>query len=362
MSAPVVLGAGPAGCLAATLLARAGGRPVLVDRHVEVGDALCGGFMSWRTVARLRDNGLDVAELGAHRVMKLALFSGGREAHNRLPAAGYGLSRHALDTAMRAQAVEAGATLAIDRIRSVEPGIALGDTQDWCSDALFLASGKYDVRGLPRPRAAEDAALGLRIRLPGSAELTKLLANTIELHFFAGGYAGIVLQEERDGHPSANVCLALRKSRLAMAGGTPAALFAELGREYPAFGSRMAFAPDDIAADTIGAVPYGWIARDTAPGLFRLGDQAAVIPSLAGEGMAIALASAEAAVRSYTRGGGAAAPRYQRAFARQAFRPVKTAKAIWNVAETARGGATLTTLARTAPPLATLAMRASRIG
>ncbi len=362
MSAPVVLGAGPAGCLAATLLARTGERPVLVDRNAEVGDALCGGFMSWRTVARLRDNGLDVAGLGAHRVTKLALFGGGREAHNTLPAAGYGLSRHALDTAMRAQAVEAGATLAIDRVRSVEPGVAMGDAQDWRSDALFLASGKYDVRGLPRPRAGDDAALGLRVRIPGSAGLTSLLANTIELHFFKGGYAGIVLQEERDGHPSANVCLALRKSRLAAAGGTPAALLAELAHEHPAFGRRMTFAPVDIATDTIGSVPYGWIAQNTAPGLFRLGDQAAVIPSLAGEGMAIALASAEAAVQHYVRGGGDSAPHYQRAFARQAFRPVKTAKAIWTVAEKTRGGAMLTRLADTAPPLATLAMRASRIG
>src|SRR3546814_3142160 len=40
------------------------------------------------------------------------------------------------------------------------------------------------------------------------------------------------------------------------------------------------------------------------PILFRLGDQAGVIPSLAGEGMGLALASADAAVAAWRHGGG----------------------------------------------------------
>ena len=352
---PIVLGAGPAGTAAAIRLAQGGAEPVLLDRDSEVGDALCGGFLSWRTAKRLRRLGLDVAALGAQPVRRLALFTAGRTAEARLPGKAWGLSRHALDTAMRALAVEAGARLEIDRARHVEPGLIEGERQEWRSDAILLASGKHDVRGSPRPREDEDPALGLRVRLPHHGRLTTLIGDRIELHLFDGGYAGIVLQEGG----SANVCLALRKSLLAEAGGDPKALLAQLSERYPFFGARMALSGGGLAVDSVGAVPYGWIARDTAPGLYRLGDQAAIIPSLAGEGMAIAVASGEAAAKAWLAGKDAV--RFQREFAAKARRPVGMAKLVWTTGETDRGAAMLTGLTRVFPPLAGLAMRLTRI-
>lgn len=343
--------------MAAILLARAGAAPVLIDRDAEVGDALCGGFLSWRSAERLRDIGLDLPEIGAHRVTRLALYAGTAEAHATLPAPGYGLSRRALDTALRSLAVKSGADLQIDRIRSLGPGSAEGERQTWRWDSIFLASGKHDVRGEPRPRQSSDPALGLRIRIPPHPNLSALLAGKIELHLFAGGYAGIVLQE--DG--SANICLALRKSLLSAAGGTPRALLDQLAAAHPHFGERMAFAAPNVPVDSIGAVPYGWIAQDTPPGVFRLGDQAAVIPSLAGEGMSIALTSGAMAANCWLEGGGGAAQSYQRTMARAARRPVRVAKLIWETAESERFGAPLVKLAGAMPWLTNLAMRASRI-
>jgi len=49
------------------------------------------------------------------------------------------------------------------------------------------------------------------------------------------------------------------------------------------------------------AIPYGYLARP-AQGLWRLGDQAAVIPSFAGDGMAIALHSARRAAAAFLTG------------------------------------------------------------
>jgi flavin-dependent dehydrogenase len=72
------VGAGPAGCAAAIVLARAGARPTLIDRDAEVRDALCGGFLSWRTADRLRSLGVEPEALGAHSVERLILFGGGR--------------------------------------------------------------------------------------------------------------------------------------------------------------------------------------------------------------------------------------------------------------------------------------------
>lgn len=355
--APVILGAGPAGCAAAIVLARGGAEPLLIDRDAEVGDALCGGFMSWRTAATTRSLGIDLEQLGAQRVTQLRLFAGDSFAQNALPEPAYGLSRRAFDTALRRTAVEAGARLDVDTIRSLAPGCASGEARDYRSDSLFLASGKHDLRGATRPRDARDPALGLRLRIAPDPRLSALIGESIELHLFAGGYAGIVLQE--DG--SANVCLALRKSLLARAGNDPLRLLELLASQSEAFAARLGFAPASPHIDTIAAVPYGWIAQDTAPGLFRLGDQAAVIPSLAGEGMSIAIASGIAAAQAWHNGGGEAAPSYQQAFARRARRPVRVAEAIWHTGENAIGGRALTQVARGIAPAARLAMRLSRI-
>ncbi|MCH2487722.1 MAG: FAD-dependent monooxygenase [Erythrobacter sp.] len=354
MSAPLILGAGPAGCAAAIVLAEAGRSPVLIDRDAMVGDPLCGGFISWQTVAGLRKLGIDAEALGAHRVERLALFAGDRSAQVRLPDAAWGLSRHALDTALRERALLVGASLEIDRARSLAPGIIEGEKREWRSDAIFLATGKHDVRGESRPRHSDDPALGLRVRLPAHPKLAELVGDAIELHLFDGAYVGIVLQE--DG--SANVCVALRKSRLAKSG-TPLDLLNALANSDAAFAERWRFAPPEPSIDTIGAVPYGWIADGTEQGLYRLGDQAAVIPSLAGEGMGIAIASGRSGARSYLEG--TSAPDWQRTFSRRAARPVAIAEAIWKAAETpvlARLGLSATAML---PTLATMAMRASRI-
>ncbi|WP_420143468.1 NAD(P)/FAD-dependent oxidoreductase [Sphingobium sp.] len=355
MNRPIVLGAGPAGSMAALLLAQGGSEPILIDRNAEVGDAICGGFLSWRTAEGLRRLGCDPATLGARPVTQLRLFAGRREAEVPLPEMAYGLSRHVLDSALRQLAIAKGARFEIDRARSVAPGLIEGERRRWESPAIFLATGKHDVRGEKRPRNTDNQALGMRVRMPPSAQLYRLIGTAIELHLFRGGYAGIVLQEGG----SANVCLALRKSSLLEAGGDMWAVLQAVGRDNPHFARRIACAEDRLPVDTIGAVPYGWIAQDTEEGLYRLGDQAAVIPSLAGEGMAIALASGAAAAQSYLQGQGAS--QYQRSFARRAAQPVSIAKLLWHMAETSSGALAITLASRIVPTLAELAMRLSRI-
>jgi flavin-dependent dehydrogenase len=167
------------------------------------------------------------------------------------------------------------------------------------------------------------------VRLQPSPRLAKRLANTIELHLFDGGYAGLVLQE--DG--SANLCLAVRKSVLGEAEGDPAVLLARLAASHPHLALRLEPGWRDAAFDTIGSVPYGWSAEATETGVFRLGDQAAVIPSLAGEGIDIALASGIAAAEAWLAGGADAAPVYQQALHKRVKGPLLWAGAAWGLAE-----------------------------
>lgn len=359
----LILGAGPAGCASAIALGRAGHSALLIDRHAEPPDSLCGGFLSWRTQAQLEAMGVDLGATGAHRVDRLALHAGGAQAIAMLPQPGWGLSRRALDAALRCAAIEAGARVACDSIRTMAPadgqGLVrlFGHKADYEAPTLFLASGKHDLRGHSRPRRAADSALGLRLRLPPSPARHEMLGQTIELHLFATGYAGIVLQE--DG--AANVCLAIRKSALAAAGGDPAMLLARLAAANPALAARLGEDWPCAPRQIIGAVPYGWIAQETTPGVFRLGDQAAVIPSLAGEGIGMALASGTMAAGHWQVAGPQASRRFQRTFARAAARPVLIARACRALAESPKGARMAIWATQWAPGLAARLAEATRV-
>ncbi|WP_257545933.1 NAD(P)/FAD-dependent oxidoreductase [Sphingopyxis sp. DBS4] len=362
MSDALIVGAGPAGSAAAIGLAQAGAKVLLLERSRETGDALCGGFLSWRTLARLEALGIDRAALGGQTVTRMRLFAGRRSSETRLPGAATGVSRRRLDGALQAAAVAAGAGLERGVHATALAGgtVQTRDGATLTAPSLFLAAGKHGFRGFPREPARwqrSDPVIGLRLRLPAHPVLERLVGDAVELHLFDRGYAGLVRQESGGG----NLCLAVHKSRLDEAGGEPAALLRALGDALPPLGERLARADWTRPVDAIGHVPYGWRTTDTVPGLFKLGDQAGVIPSLAGEGMGLALASAEAAVAAWRRGGPAEAPAFQRALAVCLVRPFALANLIWRAGENPRSAGLLTSIAIAFPPLVRLVSRVTRI-
>jgi flavin-dependent dehydrogenase len=331
----LIIGGGPAGASAAIILARAGATHLLVERSRETGDAICGGFLSWRTLESLARLGVEPSALGAARITRTRIVAGARIIETALPRPALGVSRRMLDTVLLAQAVAAGAS--VERgvtVRSLNGTTAsLDDGASLASETIFLASGKHDVRGAARPADArgDDPVLGLRIRLAPAPGLARLIGDAVELHLFDRGYVGINLQE--DG--SANVCMAVHRSAM-LAAGSPAALLDALAQHHPRLGERLAYRTGTEAIDAIANVPYGWRAIRSEHGMFRLGDQAGVIPSLAGEGMGIAIASGIRAGHAYLTGGAAAAPRFQRDFARATRRPIALAGLVRDAAERPR--------------------------
>lgn len=357
MTLPLILGGGPAGSAAAIMLARKGLGATVLERSRETGDAICGGFLSWRTLETLARLGIDADTLNPRPVTQVRLFSGRNVGTAPLPAAARGVSRRRLDSLMlaRAEAEGAGVERGVS-VRALEGGIVrLADGGEVCTGCVLLATGKHDLRGAARPADARgaDPTLGLRIRLGPSSVLDRLIGQSIELHLFDRGYAGLVAQE--DG--SVNLCMAVHRSRLDRAG-DPAALLAHLGSEHPALGERLAYAAGDATIDAIANVPYGWRACATEPGVYRLGDQAAVIPSLAGEGMGIAIASGIAAANAVLRGEDAI--RYQHRFARNVDRPMRAAGVVRSLGESSAAGA-LVAIGRLAPSLVGAVARLTRI-
>ena len=350
----LIVGGGPAGAAAAITLACGGALPMLVERCPGERDLVCGGFLGWDAIAALKRLGLDPAQLGARPIHRLRLVAGGRTVERALPHPAAGLSRRRLDASLLRLAEEAGTSVLRGRAARALEGnrIRLDDGGELEAEALFLATGKHELRGAARDIGARPASVGLRAALPGSASLAEALAGSIELHLYDGGYAGLLLQE--DG--MVNLCLSVSRERMAEAA-SPTSLIERLAGEAPLLADRIGAAPDDWEA--IAGVPYGWRAQASSPGIYRVGDQAAVIASLAGDGIAIALASGVAAAQAHLAGTGAAD--FQRGFAAKARRPVAIGEALRHMAEHRRERAVLMTLAKV-KGAAALAARLTRIG
>lgn len=326
MPSPLIIGGGLAGAAAAIGLARAGLSPLLLEREAGPHDKICGEFLSGEAVAALAALGLPPVRLGAVQITRVEIWSGTRHVAAALPFAALSLSRRRLDAALLDRAAASG--VAVQRgvtLRSLSGNTAHSSAGDVRAGTILLASGKHDVRGLPRPPGPDEIGLKMYFAAPA---LHRRLAGTVRVVFFDGGYAG--LQPVEGGR--LNLCLLVDGARFRALGGWPA-LLAALLREpgLAALADADALLPRPLA---ISRVPYGHLARadhdDQAARLWRLGDQAAVIPSFCGDGMAIALESGRLAAAMLA--GGADAPAYQRALLARTRRPVRLAMAALAVA------------------------------
>jgi len=351
-TAALIVGGGPAGAAAAITLAEAGLRPVLVERDAH-NAIVCGGFLGWDALALLGRLGIDPGGLGARPIERVRIIAGTGSIETHLPGPAAGLSRATLDAALRALAERKGAEVISGlAVRRVERQCArLADGRLIAADAMFIATGKHALRGVARAGAGEGH-VGLRSALPHAPAR---LDGVIELHLFAGGYAGLLVQE--DG--SANLCLSVSAARLRAAGGSAAGLADALRGEAPALAAAMSNATPGWAA--IANIPYGWRARSTEEGLFRIGDQAGVVASLVGDGIAMALASGTAAARAMIGGGGKAAPPFQRDLARQRAAPILIAELARAIGERPRLARAALPMLRRAPGLIRMVAEATRV-
>jgi len=123
----IVIGAGPAGALSASMLARAGARTLLVEREQFPRGKLCGGCIASAGQDVLQRQGLaDLDSLrNAVRVQRLDLQVGGVRLRVRLPAYRV-IDRAELDAEMAGHAVALGAEFRDGVRASVRPGGEVG--------------------------------------------------------------------------------------------------------------------------------------------------------------------------------------------------------------------------------------------
>jgi len=294
----VIVGGGPGGAAAAIWLARGGAHPLLLERDAVVTEKVCGEFLAADAAQRLDALGLDLAALGAVPIRRAIFAAGGWQAEMRLPFAAWGLPRATLDAALLEAARAAGAEVVLGmHVRdAAQKGhlwrVRLDSGEAIETPSLVLATGKHELRGLRR--SAQHGAIGVKVPLRGPVPEAAILLLVCE-----GGYAG--LQHRPDG--GANLCAALdpRAPGVTEAARSSTALMAHVAR-----GSALAervlagLTPTIQRPLTIAGVPYGHVERGC--NAFRVGDQASVIPSFCGDGVAMALASGEVAAMAAIHG------------------------------------------------------------
>ena len=354
----VIVGGGLAGAYAAALLARAGARPIVLERSTGPADKVCGEFLSAEAQGYLRGAGFDLAALGAPVIDRVRVANGKRLAAARLPFTALGLSRRRLDEALLEHAERLGAE--VRRGVTVKRVDAEGlETSDGAlaAERIVLASGKHDVRGAGRESDAADwGMVGFKAYFTLDPAQRRELERAVEIVMFDGGYAGLQLVE--DGR--ANLCLLVREAHFASLGRTWPDLYARLLSE-PHLARRFAGAEaSEMKPLAIARLPFGFLRRGSVGArVYPVGDQAAVIPSFTGDGMAIALHSARLAAQAAADDAGA--DRYLAQLRADLARPIGLATWLQRRAETWPGRAATVAAFAAFPPLMAHIARATRV-
>ena len=298
----IVCGAGPAGAVAATVLARGGARVLMVDRAQFPRDKLCGDTINPGALAVLRRLALTATFESAALPIDGMIVTGDRGVRVQCEYGGglHGLAllRRDLDAALVHAAIDAGARF--------EPGVIvrgpLLDDRGGIRGVTFAGRDGQDVR-VPAPmviaadgrRSRVALAVGL-LRHPRRPRRWAIGAyfNGVagvttfgEMHVRAGRYIGVAPLPSGD----ANVCLVADRDG---AHDDPAAVLLDAIAREPDLRDRFA------AARMIGAPSVlGPLAVDASaagmPGLLLAGDAAGFIDPMTGDGLRFAVRGGELA-------------------------------------------------------------------
>jgi geranylgeranyl reductase family protein len=318
----VVVGAGPAGSVAALVLARGGARVALADKASFPRDKACGDLVGPRGVQVLADLRLRVPDAGQGSDL-LAVGPSGRR--SRLPAytgrgyPGHGIivPRLVLDHALREAAVRAGAVPVRARITAVETGrpgqvdaVVASDGQRLAGDVIIAADGALSpvarLAGLLDPQAA---LWGFAIRgyLPAEVPLPLLVLLDASPWRIYPGYGWLF--PGADGQANVGIGVGLGNSR----GQAP--LRDDLDRLVTLLGQRGDLGPDSRPGPVMG----GWLRMGgtgtppAAGNVLLAGDAAGLINPLQGEGIGPAMVSARLAAEAVLAGQDRAAAVYAEA-------------------------------------------------
>lgn len=299
----IVAGAGPAGSIAAIVLARAGARVLVLDRARFPRDKLCGDTINPGALAILRRLGLGAATAGSIPVDGMIVTGPGGvtvEARYSGDVKGCALLRRGLDEALVHAAIAAGVrveqdTLAIEpvfdtarapRVSGVRVRDPRGGSIRVIAPVIIAADGRYS-------RIARAVGLSRSARRPRrwavGAYFLDVAGNTPcgEMHVRSGRYIGIA---PLPGDLT-NVCV-VTSDRTALR--DPASLIARAVAAEPALAGRFTTARMIAPPVTMGPLAVDCDVPGM-PGLLLAGDAAGFIDPMTGDGLRFAFRGGELA-------------------------------------------------------------------
>ncbi len=291
----VVVGGGLAGGSLGIRLARAGVRVLVLEKQRYPAHKLCGEFLSTEVQDVFRDLGVlgEVENAGAHPIRRARLTApGGGEMTLALPGTALGLSRYRLDPLLLGAARDAGAE-ALDgcSVLDVQPdGPGFVVTHAGGSVRADLVLGAHGKRSRLDGRLSRDflrhntPLVGFKAHFDGAD-----VGDWIELHAFPGGYCG--LSHIENGR--VNVCWIAHQHALYAGGGTPDGMLEHILPQNPHLAEKLcAMRRVSARYEAVSQVTFRRKGLFDG-GLAMVGDTAAMITPFCGDGMAMALLTAE---------------------------------------------------------------------
>jgi flavin-dependent dehydrogenase len=319
----VIVGGGVAGCSAAIHLADRGLSVLALEQSSYPAKKLCGEFLSTEASGYLDRLGVlgDLKRAGATDIESFRIVStSGARVAGTLPVPAIGISRTVLDATLARRARQVGATVLegarVDKISGdLREGFELSSSHgDYRARTVFGAFGKrsrmYECLGMLHGKEGHVAFKG---HFAGWFQRA-----TIEVFSFPGGYIGFAPIEQG----LVNGCLLATRSTLLAANGSADTLIAKAAEQNLALGERLAAV--ERVGPMVGCSQISLRRHPTfAQDICMIGDTAGMIAPLCGDGMSMAMRSAEIAsvcAEEFLRGGsdpGRFRQSYARAWSRE---------------------------------------------
>jgi flavin-dependent dehydrogenase len=191
----VIAGGGLAGLSCAIHLSKIGFNILLIEQNIYPRHKVCGEYISNEVIPYLKFLGFDPLEAGAKNISKFELSSSGsKKVSCALPLGGFGISRYTIDHALAKLATAHGTKIIHDQVSTIdfaddEFSIATKKGISHRSKLVIGAFGKRSSLDVNLQRSfIQEKSPYLAVKIHARGEFP---ADVVALHNFKGGYCGV---------------------------------------------------------------------------------------------------------------------------------------------------------------------------